>query len=424
MFGLSSIILIIASSFIKVKEIKDSFKSISIITFILFSITYYNNSIFLILLYIIFIILTFIQGYKEEDIIKKIISYIYLNPLILLIMAYLNIDITFYILCTPLSAIIITILELTLPKLKTEENSYYIILNYILSIIILAIINHTIFNFIYLILINILYIIYLNNKKEILYYIIPLISPIFYIHSDILIINNINYMYVVSTSLILFTLYLCYKKKNEILYSIFYIYAFSHFIAFNDIKYYKLLILLLGTTIIYSSAIKRKDLYKTIIYILSYCIMKTFIIDLNLEKIAAINYGTILLFITLISRDIAKKYMPDYKILIYIGYIITNFSAFANYSSEQDGILFIFLLTFYVLISYTYKFGPEFITSIIFILLNVLILTRTFWLNIPWYLYILLVGSILIGFAIKNEATENKTNSKKRLEELKKHLDL
>lgn len=424
MIGISSVILIIASSFIKIKEIKDSFKHISIITFILFSITYYNNSIYLILLYITFIILIFIHGYKEKDIIKKIISYIYLNPLILWIMAYLKIDINFFILCTPLSAIIITILEIILPKLKTEENSYYIILNYIISIFLLALFNHTVYNFIYLILVNIIYIVYLNNKKEILYYLIPLLSPIFYVHSNILVINNINYMYSVSTALILFTLYLCYEKKAEILYPVFYIYAFSHFIAFNDIKYFKLLILLLGTAVIYFSANKGKDLVKVIIYLLSYYLIKTFIIDLKLEEIAAINYGTILLFITLISRDIIKKHTPDYKILIYIGYIITNFSAFTNYLSEQDGILYVFLLTFIILISYTYKYGPEFITSIIFILLNVLILTRTFWLNIPWYLYILLVGSILIGFAIKNEASENKISSKEKIEKFKKHLDL
>ena len=424
LLGISAISLIIVSSFIKIKDIKDSFKNIGIIAFILFSLSYYNNSIYLILLYATFIITTFIQGYKEENIIKKIISYIYLNPLILWTMHYFNASSDIYLLCTPLSAITITMLEIALPKLKTEKNNIYIIINYLIAIIILATVNHTIFNFIYLILVNVLYIVYLNNKKEIYYYIIPLLSPIQYLHSNILIINNINYMYALSTILILLTLYLCYKKKNEVIYFIFYIYSISHFIAFNDIKYYRIILLIIGTIIIYLSANRAKDLFKMIIYLLSYYLLNTIFIDLNYQKIAFIKYGTILLFITIIIRDIIKKYTPDYKALIYIGYIFTNLAAFTNYSSEQDGILFVFLLTLFVLIAYTYKFGPEFIISIIFILLNVLVLTRTFWINIPWYLYILLVGSILIGFAIKNEASENKIYNKEKLKEFKKHLDL
>ncbi len=423
-FGFSILLLLIISLFIKEKEINNAFKNISIITFVLFSLSYYNNSIFLILLYTMFIIITFIHGYQEEDIIKKIISYIYLNPLIIWIMLYFNVDIKTTMLCAPLSATIITILEFLLPKLKTKENSTYIIINYIISILIFSTINHTIFNFIYLILINILYILYINNKKEIYYYIIPLISIIPYVHSNIFIINNINYMYGLSSFLLLISLYLSYSKKNELFYALFYLYSFSHFTAFNDIKYFKLLILLLGTITIYLSANKGKDFFKTLIYLLSFYLIKLLIIDFKLEEIAFINYGVILLFISLITRDIIKKHTVNYKVIIYIGYILTNISAFINYSSEQDGILFVFLLTLFVLISYTYKFGPEFITSIIFILINVLILTRTFWINIPWYLYILLIGSVLIAFAVKNEASENKIKNKKKLDDIKKYLDL
>ena len=40
------------------------------------------------------------------------------------------------------------------------------------------------------------------------------------------------------------------------------------------------------------------------------------------------------------------------------------------------------------------------------------ILTRMFWLSIPWWVYLLLVGSILIGFAIRNEMVEKKDSNK------------
>ena len=53
------------------------------------------------------------------------------------------------------------------------------------------------------------------------------------------------------------------------------------------------------------------------------------------------------------------------------------------------------------------------------------ILTKTFWLSIPWWLYILLVGSILVGFAIYNEIREKKDNNvKNRIENIKDNLNL
>ena len=48
------------------------------------------------------------------------------------------------------------------------------------------------------------------------------------------------------------------------------------------------------------------------------------------------------------------------------------------------------------------KYGAIFIVSILAILVNAILLTREFWLSIPWWIYLLLVGGILIGFAIKN----------------------
>ena len=69
-----------------------------------------------------------------------------------------------------------------------------------------------------------------------------------------------------------------------------------------------------------------------------------------------------------------------------------------------------------VIISYGLKYGPIFLISLIFILINIILLTRNFWLAIPWWLYILLIGSVLIGFAVKNEKKryEIKRNNKIR----------
>ena len=67
---------------------------------------------------------------------------------------------------------------------------------------------------------------------------------------------------------------------------------------------------------------------------------------------------------------------------------------------------FVFLMLAVVIISYIYKLGPIFLISLINILVNVFLLTRLFWFNIPWWLYIFVVGFILIIFGIRNESKE------------------
>ena len=84
--------------------------------------------------------------------------------------------------------------------------------------------------------------------------------------------------------------------------------------------------------------------------------------------------------------------------------------AIASYSGETDGILFVLLIVGLVILSYIKKYGCLFLVSIGSILLNVFLLTREFWFSIPWWVYLLGIGSILIIFAIRNEAKEEKVN--------------
>ena len=90
----------------------------------------------------------------------------------------------------------------------------------------------------------------------------------------------------------------------------------------------------------------------------------------------------------------------------------------------MDGLLYVVLLVALVIISYVNKYGPTFITSLVFIVLNVFLLTREFWFNIPWWLYILALGGILVGFAINNEARDKQNNTKEKVKELKDYLDM
>ena len=94
------------------------------------------------------------------------------------------------------------------------------------------------------------------------------------------------------------------------------------------------------------------------------------------------------------------------------------------YNSEFDGLLFIMFVVIIVMICYMYKFGPLLVVSLIAIILNILLLTREFWLSIPWWIYILLIGTLLVTFAIYNEMKLKKNNNiKEKLKQIKDDID-
>ena len=54
-------------------------------------------------------------------------------------------------------------------------------------------------------------------------------------------------------------------------------------------------------------------------------------------------------------------------------------------------------------VSYLKKLEPTFYISLVFIIINAFLLTRTFWFSLPWWLYLLIIGFVLILFATNNE---------------------
>ena len=70
------------------------------------------------------------------------------------------------------------------------------------------------------------------------------------------------------------------------------------------------------------------------------------------------------------------------------------------------------------------KYGPYFLTSLIFIVFNFFSLTQEFWLSLAWWVYVLFAGLILIAFGVFNEMNEKKEQSKKLIEDLNNKLDI
>lgn len=149
-----------------------------------------------------------------------------------------------------------------------------------------------------------------------------------------------------------------------------------------------------------------KPLYQGTLYVLATIMAKFIINDLNLTNITALNIGIYSITLLLITRTILAKQNNDYKPIEYVGLIIIYIIAINSYVSEFDGMMFILLLLAYTVIGYNNQWGPVTRVSLAFILINVFLLTKMFWLSLPWWVYILIIGLVLIGFAIKNELIE------------------
>ena len=166
-----------------------------------------------------------------------------------------------------------------------------------------------------------------------------------------------------------------------------------------------------------------KELFKVAIYI-NLLVLYNFIIgDLNFNQYATIGLLGYLICSIAIS-DIIKKFadIPFKEIAVSL----INLYALTIYLNNFDGMLFTLVLISIVIYSYYKKSGNLFIVTIVNIMVNIFALTRKFWFSVPWWVYLLVVGSALIGFAVKNEANENKSLSKgivKNIKNIKEKID-
>jgi len=198
-------------------------------------------------------------------------------------------------------------------------------------------------------------------------------------------------------------------------------YLFSLFFLLNDFnRYLKLIVLIIVFG--YYLYIFKKDIFKLILYVLVTLLLRVICIDLNIGDITLFSYGLYTLLFVLCSVDIFRKHISWYKVLEYLSLILLYLLAMGNYFDELDGLIFVCLILILTIFGYVKKYGPIFIVSLIFVLINMFYLTRVFWLSIPWWIYLLVVGIILILFAIYNEMNEKK--NKNVLKEFVNKMDL
>lgn len=154
---------------------------------------------------------------------------------------------------------------------------------------------------------------------------------------------------------------------------------------------------------------KSKDIFKVATYVGLFAIYNELImaLDMDMYYVCWEFIGIVTLAIA-IMRNVLIKHIKQIDVLEYIVYGFIYLVAITSYLSELDGIIFVLFIVAVVMYAYMKKYGTLFIVSILAILVNAILLTREFWLAIPWWIYLLLVGGLLIGFAIKNESDDKK----------------
>lgn len=418
-----SLLLLLINLLNKIKSLELPIKYISLINsfiFILYSIFFEMNNIYFLIFIVIYYFVMFMYYYLYNDEKYKIISYICMYIAIISISSVFELGISNYSIF--ISSLIILILEKCFNN-KSKKVCNLLLIEFIINYIILLF-DISLNNFILLIFTNIIFVLYMKyyKKNNKFYYLVfGSLIPYLYLENFIF---NYNYVYFISLFVISLIVSLIWLKKSSVYYLIFYVFLIFHLFNLSSNVYIDLGIGLLGTYIIYKTNTKyNNDIFKCIMYFISLLLYKNILNDLDLTDIAIIDYGIYILLIILLSRTIFIKY-NNHRIFEYVSlsllYLITLF----NYSSEIDGIMFVFLMLAVVIISYLLKYGPIFIVSLIAILLNVFILTRVFWLNIPWWIYILIIGIVLVVFAIRNETKEKNNVSKEKFDEFKNKMNL
>jgi hypothetical protein len=151
-----------------------------------------------------------------------------------------------------------------------------------------------------------------------------------------------------------------------------------------------------------------KDIFKVLTSISITALYYSIVTDLNLIDFTLFKLLGIMVCGIYIIKYIISKYNQETDILEYVFWTIFYLYALVNYTDSKDGIIFSILILAVIFLSYYKKYGATFLAGIIAILVNAFVLTREFWFSIPWWIYLLLIGSALVGFAIKNEASEKK----------------
>lgn len=339
----------------------------------------------------------------KENKLFKYCSYMSIMLFLYSCIDFLDLTQDMKLLIPAISTVGITILENNYPKLKDEFSKIFVIIMQIVGYSTLTLLGNNIGT-----VLTILFSAYLfynnsKNKENDWLKIIPLIGvmpKLFFNQLDET--TNIILRFGIVIAL---TVYTIYKKKISITTVFSGIYLFFTIADFENIYLaFSLVGIWSAVQYYFVESQKGKDIFKAILYYCITAIYLEFLDDFELDKYASFALIGITISAILYLKTIVSKYMKDSDWIEYLVLSIIYLWAIMAYNDEKDGMIYVLALVGLLIFSYNKKFGAIFIVTSLAIILNALALTREFWFSIPWWIYLLLIGSILIAFAMKNES--------------------
>ncbi|MDQ0208791.1 hypothetical protein [Alkalicoccobacillus murimartini] len=112
-----------------------------------------------------------------------------------------------------------------------------------------------------------------------------------------------------------------------------------------------------------------------------------------------------MILVSLLLRVVAKEesWRPPSEMVVVVGsFVVMSLSTLANQTLYGSLTLSI-LAVIAILAGFYLKYAAYFITGVVALLVNTLYATRVFWFSIPWWVYLMAGGAILIGFATYQE---------------------
>lgn len=433
---IATLLLLTLNYYLLRKENKANleFLNISIILTVLTTLTQpifdLSSNVILLAITITILIIYLLNYIKSKRVIYKIIVYSTLNLLGISILLNLNFD--FFDIANSIkyiflfTTVLVFLIEKNYDKKCIKE---FLFLLFTLTLVAQTI-GTTLISFISLLATIILFIAFTRKNT----YLLPacnilssisLITPLFI--SKVLYIHDIDFRIILSFAVIALTTIKSTKqnKLNEFIFiSIAYILLAC--ITFN-LDTYIFLFIMLAWSILHIICYKKNYIFKCIFYLTGLALYNKCIYDLNINNITIINLIGYIITLSLITRTIVQKYsLSLMKVIEYTSLCLINMIALCMFSGMQDALIYNLILFLLIIISYYNKYGPMFLISLIFIVVNGFILTKEFWQSIPWWIYLLVIGLSLITFAIRVELKDNKEKNTivNKLRSIKEKIDL
>ena len=339
----------------------------------------------------------------------KYFSYISATLSLGVLFNYLNLDKRIICYSPMILSVAITLLETQVESIKDKLSEAFVIASQIIAFCLIGFVTDEINIVVTIIYALLVYYYNIHTKKHNAFNLIPLLSVL-----AITLSSTANDDFLTMIRLVLVTAltgYTIYKRELsfETLFSA--IFLFTTFGVVEGYARYFILIIWSAINMAFVEKNSHKDIFKVALYISGFMLYRQVITELGIinEYMSFIFMGITVLY-DLILKNVVNKYAKETEILDYFFYIIFNLFVVSRFLSVTDGLIYVVFLIGSIMFSYVLGWGSVFFASIASLGINIVYLTREFWLSVPWYIYLLLAGGTLIGFAIINELNEKKNN--------------